>query len=231
MDTILKSENITKSYHKTKQGKIEVLKNVSLSIEPNKITVIVGASGAGKSTLLHILSGLDIPDSGKVIVKETEISTLKDKELSKFRNKNIGFIFQFHHLLPEFTALENAIMPMLIDGVTYSKAEKRGLELLKNLGLENRIDHKPAELSGGEQQRVAVARAMANNPDIIFADEPTGNLDTANSEIMHQIFNDLKLKEKKTLLIVTHNPNLVSIADTVIEMKDGIIISSTNNTN
>lgn len=231
MDTILKSEKITKSYHKTKQGKIEVLKNVSLSIEPNKITVIVGASGAGKSTLLHILSGLDIPDSGKVIVKETEISTLKDKELSKFRNKNIGFIFQFHHLLPEFTALENAIMPMLIDGVSYSKAEKRGLELLKNLGLENRIDHKPAELSGGEQQRVAVARAMANNPDIIFADEPTGNLDTANSEIMHQIFNDLKLKEKKTLLIVTHNPNLVSIADTVIEMKDGIIISSTNNTN
>ncbi len=231
MDTILKSENIIKSYHKTKQGKIEVLKNVSLSIEPNKITVIVGASGAGKSTLLHILSGLDLPDSGKVIVKETEISTLKDKELSKFRNKNIGFIFQFHHLLPEFTALENAIMPMLIDGVSYSKAEKRGLELLKNLGLENRIDHKPAELSGGEQQRVAVARAMANNPDIIFADEPTGNLDTANSEIMHQIFNDLKLKEKKTLLIVTHNPNLVSIADTVIEMKDGIIISSTNNTN
>ena len=231
MDTILKSENIIKSYHKTKQGKIEVLKNVSLSIEPNKITVIVGASGAGKSTLLHILSGLDIPDSGKVIVKETEISTLKDKELSKFRNKNIGFIFQFHHLLPEFTALENAIMPMLIDGVSYSKAEKRGLELLNNLGLENRIDHKPAELSGGEQQRVAVARAMANNPDIIFADEPTGNLDTANSEVMHQIFNDLKVKEKKTLLIVTHNPNLVSIADTVIEMKDGIIISSTNNTN
>lgn len=231
MDTILKSENIIKSYHKTKQGKIEVLKNVSLSIEPNKITVIVGASGAGKSTLLHILSGLDTPDSGKVIVKETDISILKDKELSKFRNKNIGFIFQFHHLLPEFTALENAIMPMLIDGVSYSKAEKRGLELLNNLGLENRIDHKPAELSGGEQQRVAVARAMANNPDIIFADEPTGNLDTANSEVMHQIFNDLKVKEKKTLLIVTHNPNLVSIADTVIEMKDGIIISSTNNTN
>ncbi len=231
MEPILISRNIVKSYNRTKQGKIDILKNVSVNLETNKITVIVGASGAGKSTLLHILSGLDLPDTGNVIIKGTDISSLKDRELSKFRNKHIGFIFQFHHLLPEFTALENTIMPMLIDGINIAKAEKRGLELLRKFGLEDRIDHKPAELSGGEQQRVAVARAMANNPDIIFADEPTGNLDTANSEIMHQIFNDLKVNDKKTLLIVTHNPNLVDIADTVIEMKDGIIISSTNNTN
>lgn len=231
MEPILSCNNIFKSYLRTKQGKIDILKNVSLNILLNKITVIVGASGAGKSTLLHILSGLDKPDSGNVIIKGTDILSLNDKELSKFRNKHIGFIFQFHHLLPEFTALENTIMPMLIDGVALSKAEKRGIELLHKFGLDDRIDHKPAELSGGEQQRVAVARAMANNPDIIFADEPTGNLDTANSEIMHQIFHDLKVNFNKTLLIVTHNPNLLKIADTVIEMKDGEIISSIDNTN
>ncbi len=231
MESILIGENIIKSYNRTQKGKVDVLKNVNINLEDNKITVIVGASGAGKSTLLHILSGLDKPDTGKVIIKNTDISALQDKELSTFRNKHIGFIFQFHHLLPEFTSLENVIMPLLICGISLSKAERTGKELLTKFGLEERIDHKPAELSGGEQQRVAVARALANNPDIIFADEPTGNLDTANSEIMHQIFHNLKVNDNKTLLIVTHNPNLVKIADTVIEMKDGVIISSTNNTN
>lgn len=231
MNYILTSKNIYKSYSKNNNAKVEVLKNININLEKEKITVIVGASGAGKSTLLHVLSGLDKPDSGEILINNTNISTLKDNDLSNFRNKNIGFIFQFHHLLPEFTALENVIMPLLIDKVPFNKAIKRGEELLLELGLQDRQHHKPAELSGGEQQRVAVARALANNPAIIFADEPTGNLDTANSEIMHKIFIKLKNEGKKSLLIVTHNPNLVKIADNVIEMKDGEIISSTNQTN
>ena len=190
-------------------------------LEKHKITEIIGASGAGKSTLLHILSGLDSPNSGKVKIEGTEIFKLSDEKLSKFRNKNIGFIFQFHHLLPEFTALENVSIPMMINGITLKNALKRSEELLETVGLKERFDHKPAELSGGEAQRVAVARALANNPKIIFADEPTGNLDSKNSELMHNLFVELKNNFGLTFLIVTHNPELVKLADKVLEMKDG----------
>lgn len=221
MKSILKAENIFKSFVKSKEQKLEILKGISLELEENKITEIVGASGAGKSTLLHILSGLDTPNSGKVEIEGTEIFKLSDEKLSKFRNKNIGFIFQFHHLLPEFTALENVSIPMMINGFSLKNALKKSEELLETVGLKERFEHKPAELSGGEAQRIAVARALANNPKIIFADEPTGNLDSKNSEMMHNLFVELKEKLGLTFLIVTHNPELVKLADTVLEMKDG----------
>lgn len=226
MNTILKAENIYKSFVKSKEQKLDILKGISLELEVNKITEIVGASGAGKSTLLHILSGLDTPDTGKVEIEGTEIFKLSDDKLSKFRNKNIGFIFQFHHLLPEFTALENVSIPMMINGISLKNSLKKSEELLETVGLKERFEHKPAELSGGEAQRVAVARALANNPKIIFADEPTGNLDSANSEIMHNLFVELKEKLGLTFLIVTHNPELVKLADTVLEMKDGKFVSN-----
>ena len=222
---ILRSENIVKSFQTTKKVKLEVLKGIDLNIESGKITVIVGASGAGKSTLLHLLGALDRPDSGKVIFNETDIFSFSDEKLAKFRNQNIGFIFQFHHLLPEFTAMENVIISQLINGTKFSEAEKRSEELLNNVGLKERISHKPAELSGGEQQRVAVARALANNPQIIFADEPTGNLDSENSEGVHQLINELKNNFGMTFVIVTHNPNLMQLADSVFEIKDGKIFN------
>lgn len=226
MNSILKAENIFKSFVKSREQKLEILKGISLELEENKITEIVGASGAGKSTLLHILSGLDSPDSGDVKIEGTEIFQLSDERLSKFRNKNIGFIFQFHHLLPEFTALENVSIPMMINGISLKNAQKKSEQLLETVGLKERFEHKPAELSGGEAQRVAVARALANNPKIIFADEPTGNLDSNNSEMMHNLFVELKDKLGLTFLIVTHNPELVKLADTVLEMKDGKLISN-----
>ncbi len=222
-EIILNSERIVKSFQTTKKVKLEVLKGIDLNIESGKITVIVGASGAGKSTLLHLLGALDRPDSGKVIFNDTDIFSYSDEKLAKFRNQNIGFVFQFHHLLPEFTALENVIIPQLINGTDFSKAEKRSEELLQNVGLNERITHKPAELSGGEQQRVAVARALANSPQIIFADEPTGNLDSENSEEVHQLINELKNNFGMTFVIVTHNPNLMQLADSVFEIKDGKI--------
>jgi lipoprotein-releasing system ATP-binding protein len=223
---ILKAQNIFKSFAKADKQKLDILQDISFNLEENKITVIVGASGAGKSTLLHILSGLDTPDSGSVQIKDTDIFKLKDDEIAKFRNTHIGFIFQFHHLLPEFTALENAAIPLMISGMSFAKASARAAELLKIVGLDERASHKPAELSGGEQQRVAVARALANSPQIIFADEPTGNLDSYNSELLNQLFIDLRDKQKQTFLIVTHNPELVKLADIVWEMKDGKIHKS-----
>ena len=222
-ETILKAEGIIKSYQTDKKVKLEVLKSVSLQIEREKISVIIGASGAGKSTLLHILGTLDRPDGGKVFYNEQNIFSLSDDKLAKFRNKNIGFVFQFHHLLPEFTAVENVAIPKMIGGVSKNAALIKAEELLIAVGLEERINHKPAELSGGEQQRIAVARALANDPSIIFADEPTGNLDSANSEILHNILIDLRDKYGKTFVIVTHNKELVELADTVYEMKDGIL--------
>lgn len=222
---ILKAKNLVKSYRTTKKIKLEVLKSVSLEIEPHKISVIIGASGAGKSTLLHLMGGLDRPDSGEVFFNEENIFRLSDDKLAKFRNKNIGFVFQFHHLLPEFTALENVAIPQMINGNSLEKSSVIAKELLQSVGLEDRSDHKPAELSGGEQQRVAVARALANDPSIIYADEPTGNLDSANSDSLHQIFLDLRDRYKKTFVIVTHNSGLVDLADRVFEMKDGKIIS------
>lgn len=221
MSSILKTENLCKSYQMYKKLRLDVLKDVSMEIEANKISVIVGASGAGKSTLLHLLGALDRPDSGQIIYKDDNIFSLSDDRLAKFRNKNIGFIFQFHHLLPEFTAIENVSIPQMISGISLSEAAKKGKELLSAVGLSERIDHKPAELSGGEQQRVAVARALANNAQIIFGDEPTGNLDSKNSESIHQLILELRDTFKVTFVIVTHNSNLVNLADKVFEIKDG----------
>lgn len=223
MSIILSSENINKSYQSTKKNKLEVLKSISFEIEANKISVIVGASGAGKSTLLHLLGGLDRPDSGKVFYEQKNIFDFNNDKLAKFRNENMGFVFQFHHLLPEFTAMENVSIPQMIKGISLKSASENSLKLLEIVGLRDRADHKPAELSGGEQQRVAVARALANNPKIIFADEPTGNLDSANSESIHKLLFDLRDNFKKTFVIVTHNPELMKLADVIFEIKDGVI--------
>jgi lipoprotein-releasing system ATP-binding protein len=209
-----------------KKLRLDVLKDVSMEIEANKISVIVGASGAGKSTLLHLLGALDRPDSGQIIYKDKNIFSLSDDRLARFRNKNIGFIFQFHHLLPEFTAIENVSIPQMIFGTSLSDAAKKSKELLNTVGLSERMDHKPAELSGGEQQRVAVARALANNPQIIFGDEPTGNLDSKNSESIHQLILELRDTLKVTFVIVTHNSNLVNLADKVYEIKDGKVFGN-----
>jgi len=222
-EVILKAENIYKSFKTVKKVRLDILKGISLKIEQEKITVIVGASGAGKSTLLHLLGALDRPDSGEVFYEGKNIFNLSDERLAKFRNRNIGFIFQFHHLLPEFTALENVAIPQMINGTSLNNASEKSEELLRTVGLSERTEHKPAELSGGEQQRVAVARALANNPQIIFADEPTGNLDSANSEQIHKLIAELKEKYKKTFVIVTHNQNLVKLANKVFEIKDGKI--------
>ena len=221
---LLRAENISKTFSNKKGQKIEVVKGVDFELEANKITVIVGASGAGKSTLLHILSGLDKPDSGKVYIKETNIFSLSENKLASFRNEKIGFIFQFYQLLPEFTAIENVSIPKMISGTSLKDSLPLSQELLTTVGLEGRTEHKPSELSGGEQQRVAVARALINKPEIIFADEPTGNLDSENSTSMHQLFIELKDKLGLTFLIVTHNPELVGLADIVYEMKDGKLL-------
>jgi len=222
-EIILRAENIYKSYENLQKKKLEIVKGISLQIVRNNITVIVGASGAGKSTLLHILSALDRPDAGGVFIDDQDIFKQSDDKLAAFRNKHIGFVFQFHHLLPEFTAAENVAIPLMIDNVRLKPALKRSEELLRSVGLEDRVHHKPAELSGGEQQRVAVARALINDPEIIFADEPTGNLDSFNSEILHSLFIKLRDEYKKTFVIVTHNPELMKIADNVFEMKDGVL--------
>ncbi len=223
---ILKANNISKSYTTVKNLKLEVLKSVSVDIEEKKISIIIGASGAGKSTLLHIMGGLDRPDTGEIIFDNTKLQLLSDDKLARFRNTNIGFVFQFHHLLPEFTALENIMIPQMINGISEKKASERSEFLLEETGLIERKDHKPAELSGGEQQRVAVARALANDPQIIMADEPTGNLDSKNSQIMHELFVNLKQKLNKTFIIVTHNKDLISLADNLFEIKDGKLLDN-----
>jgi lipoprotein-releasing system ATP-binding protein len=224
-DLILKAESLKKSFQTEKKVRLEVLKSVDVSISRNKISVIIGASGAGKSTLLHLLGGLDRPDSGKVIFEDKDIFKLSDERLAKFRNRNIGFVFQFHHLLPEFTALENVSIPLMIGGSSFNKASAKAKELLELVGLSDRLDHKPAALSGGEQQRIAVARAMSNDPSILLADEPTGNLDSVNSQIINNLFNELRDRMQKTLVIVTHNKELMNLADVVYEMKDGEIVN------
>lgn len=224
MSIILSAQKLNKSYQTNKKNKLVVLKDISVEIEENKISVIVGASGAGKSTLLHLLGGLDRPDEGKVLYENKNIFEFNDDKLAKFRNENMGFVFQFHHLLPEFTALENVAIPQMINGKNLKTALEDSKKLLEVVGLAQREDHKPAELSGGEQQRVAVARAIANNPKIIFADEPTGNLDSANSESIHKLLFDLRDNFKKTFVIVTHNPDLMKLAEVIFEIKDGVII-------
>lgn len=217
---MIKAENIHKYY-----GELEVLKGVDLHIEKSEIVAIVGPSGAGKTTLLQILGTLDKPTScDTLFINETDIKQLNDRSLSKFRNTHIGFIFQFHQLLPEFTALENVCIPGFIANRSKNKVEEEAKELLDFLDLSDRIHHKPNELSGGEQQRVAVARALINKPDIIFADEPSGNLDTVSSRNLHELFFTLREKFGQTFVIVTHNLELANMADRKLEMKDGKII-------
>jgi lipoprotein-releasing system ATP-binding protein len=222
---ILKAENLVKTFTTTKEIRLEILKSISLEIAEGKITLIVGASGAGKSTLLHLLGGLDKPDDGKIFYNSENILNYPADKLAKFRNKNIGFVFQFHHLLPEFTAAENVAIPQMIMGKSLNNSINRAYELLNEVGLIERKDHKPAELSGGEQQRVAVARALANDPTIILADEPTGNLDSENSQVISDLIIHLNSKYKKTFVVVTHNKEMLGIANQVYEMKDGKILS------
>jgi len=213
---MIKAENISKTY-----GDLQVLKGVNLEVAKGEIVSITGSSGAGKSTLLHILGTLDQADGGNISIDGQSVMQLKDKELAAFRNKHIGFVFQFHHLLPEFSALENVCIPAFIAGVSKSKAEKKAKELLDYLGLSDRIEHKPSEMSGGEQQRVAIARALINQPSIVFADEPSGNLDAKNSAELHDLFFDLRKHFNQTFVIVTHDPILADKADRKIVIRDG----------
>jgi lipoprotein-releasing system ATP-binding protein len=205
-------------------GNLHVLKGVDISIGRGEIVSIVGSSGAGKSTLLHILGTLDNADKGEVILNNQRVDKLSGKALAKFRNTHIGFIFQFHHLLPEFTALENVCIPGWIAGARKKDTQEKATELLKSLGLAERLQNKPHQLSGGEQQRVAVARALINNPDIVMADEPTGNLDSENGRELHKLFIELRDKYQQSFLIVTHNEELAQMSDRIVHMKDGRII-------
>lgn len=209
---------VTKSY-----DSLHVLKGIDLEINRGEIVSIVGASGAGKSTLLHILGTLDKPDKGFIQIDGIEITSLSSSKLSDFRNRSIGFVFQSHHLLPEFTALENVMMPALISGTSKSEAARISEELLDKLGLINRISHRPSEMSGGEQQRVAVARALVNKPSVIFADEPSGNLDSESAKSLHELFFDLRKTLNQTFVIITHNEVLAGMADRKLTMKDGLI--------
>ncbi|GHT32387.1 lipoprotein-releasing system ATP-binding protein LolD [Bacteroidia bacterium] len=218
---MIQTRHINKSF-----GTLQVLKDVNLEIRQGEIVSIVGASGAGKTTLLQIIGSLDKPDSGTVTINGTDIYKLKEKELAAFRNRHIGFIFQFHQLLPEFTALENVMMPALIAKTNFKVAETRAREILDFLKLTDRLAHKPAELSGGEKQRVAAARALINNPSVILADEPSGSLDTKNKEELHKLFFDLRNEFGQTVVIVTHDHALANISDRIVEMKDGQIIKN-----
>jgi len=215
---LIKAQNIKKSF-----GNLEVLKGINLEIPAGKIHSIVGASGAGKTTLLQILGTLSKPDSGNIFFNDKNISSFSEKELANFRNREIGFVFQFHHLLPEFTALENVCIPAFIAKKSKVEAEKRALELLDYLGLTDRIEHKPSELSGGEKQRVAVARALVNNPSVVLADEPSGNLDSANRNELHELLFKLRDDFGQTFIIVTHDDNFADRSDKIIHIKDGVI--------
>lgn len=216
---MIKGSNIQKSY-----GKLQVLKGVDIGVEKGEVVSIVGKSGAGKSTLLHILGTLDTADSGQLIINNTEVSTMKPKELAQFRNQQIGFVFQFHHLLPEFTALENVCIPAFIQNMPEKAAKKRAAELLEYLGLAERLTHKPNELSGGEQQRVAVARALMNKPAIVFADEPSGNLDSKSSQDLHNLLFQLRDDFQQTFVIVTHSDILAGMSDRQLTIQDGVIL-------
>lgn len=215
---MIRAENIHKAY-----GTLEVLKGISLEIQKGEIVSVVGASGAGKSTLLHILGTLDKADRGSVSINDQEIASMQEKRLSAFRNREIGFVFQFHHLLPEFTALENVCIPAYIAGDSKKTAFEKARQLLEFLGLADRMEHKPSALSGGEQQRVAVARALVNKPAVILADEPSGNLDSGSSIELHELFFNLRDEFKQTFVIVTHNRELAEMADRQLRIKDGII--------
>lgn len=217
---MLKAEGLKKSY-----GVLPVLKGVNIEIRKGEVVAIVGASGAGKSTLLHILGSLDIPDEGEVKINGTNLFKQNGKSLAEFRNKNLGFVFQFHNLLPEFTALENVMIPALIAKRDSGKIKEKANELLNKLGLSARASHKPSELSGGEQQRVAVARALINSPLLVFADEPSGNLDSKNASELHELFFQLRKDFDQTFVIVTHNQEFASMADRKLEIKDGVMLA------
>jgi len=219
---MLKANRIYKNY-----GSLQVLKGVDIQISKGEIISIAGSSGAGKSTLLHILGTLDQPDKGEIYLDNVKVTSLKGKKLAEFRNRHIGFVFQFHHLLPEFSALENICVPGWIAGRKNKDIQDRAYELLDLLNLKDRAEHKPGELSGGEQQRVAVARALINNPSIVMADEPTGNLDSANAKELHRLFIDLRNRFQQTFLIVTHNEELAQLSDRILHMKDGKMMDNT----
>ena len=215
---MISAQGIKKSY-----DSLNVLKGINLEITEGEVVSIVGASGAGKSTLLHILGTLDRPDAGSIMIDGVRVTELSSAKLSKFRNQKIGFVFQSHHLFPEFSALENVMMPALIQGQSKSEAQKNALKILERLGLGNRLKHRPSELSGGEQQRVAVARALINKPSVVFADEPSGNLDSESARSLHELFFELRKVLKQTFVIVTHNERLADMADRKLIMKDGVI--------
>lgn len=223
MSTILEGKNIIKRYKSESgdNGSLTVLDGTSIAIEEGSIVTVIGASGSGKSTLLHILGGLDRPDSGSVLWRGELMYDMKPAELAKFRNQRLGFVFQFHHLLPEFTALENIMMPALIHGVEIEDARRRATELLKNLGIPGRAEHRPTQLSGGEQQRVAMARALMNKPDLILADEPTGNLDEKNTDILLNLLFDLREMEHVSILLITHEKDIASRSDIIYELSKG----------
>ncbi len=216
---IIDAQNIEKSF-----GSLKVLKGVNFQVAPQEVVSIMGASGAGKSTLLQILGTLSTPDAGTLTIEGTDVLHLPQKQLSAFRNKRIGFVFQAHHLLPEFTALENVMIPALIGGAGRKEAKEKAAELLKTVGLEERTSHKPAELSGGEQQRVAIARALINQPAILFADEPSGNLDSRTKEDIHKLFFQLRKQLGQTIVIVTHDAGLAEMCDRTCHMKDGLFV-------
>lgn len=223
---ILKGENVTKTFpEKSGNGRLTVLGDLSITIEKGSVVSVVGASGSGKSTLLHILGGLDRPDAGNVIWNGHDMYTMGTKELASFRNRNLGFVFQFHHLLPEFSALENVMMPLLIAGVDFSEAADKAHQMLKRFDIAERAEHRPTELSGGEQQRVAMSRALINNPDLILADEPTGNLDEDNTEIMLNMLFGLQETDNVSILLITHEKEIAKRTDNVYELRKGTLHS------